>query len=120
MLISGKSHSWVESRNFWVSVETLDFARVCTFTGVIAVGSPAEARRGGGRLPAGPRRCSGRCEVLVDRSTQLVLACLKRRKMAGGWPIILWMAGLGIYVCYTCVSHARLARLFDQLLCCVL
>ena len=48
MLISGKSHSWVESRNFWVSVETLDFARVCTFTGVIAVGSPAEARRGGG------------------------------------------------------------------------
>jgi len=31
MLISGKSHSQVESCNYWVSLETLDFARVCTF-----------------------------------------------------------------------------------------
>ena len=119
MLISGKSHSWAESRNFWVSVETLDFARVCTFTGVIAVGSPAEARRGGGRLPAGPRRCSGRCEVLVDRSTQRAVACLKRRKMAGGGRSSSgWQAWEYMYAIP--VSHARLARLFDQLLCCVL
>jgi len=31
MLIPGKSHSWVDSRNSRVSIETLDFARVHTF-----------------------------------------------------------------------------------------
>jgi len=31
MLIPGKSHSRVERRNSRISIETLDFARVCTF-----------------------------------------------------------------------------------------
>ena len=31
MLIPGKSHSWVERRNSRVSIETPDFAQVCTF-----------------------------------------------------------------------------------------
>ena len=53
MLIPGKLHSRVESRNSQVLIETLDFARVHTFTGVIGVGSPVEARRGGSdRRPA--------------------------------------------------------------------
>jgi len=47
MLIPGKSHSRDESRNSQVSIETLDFARVCSFTCVIGVGSPA----GGGHRP---------------------------------------------------------------------
>jgi len=51
MLIPGKSHSRDESRNSWVLIETLDFARVRTFTCVIGVGSPAGARRGGDRQP---------------------------------------------------------------------
>ena len=50
MLIPGKLHSRVESRNSQVLIETLDFARVHTFTGVIGVGSPVEARRGGGAI----------------------------------------------------------------------
>ena len=54
MLIPGKSHSRVESRNSRVSIETLHFARVCTFTCVIGVGSPAGAR--GGRCTIGRRR----------------------------------------------------------------
>jgi len=48
MLIPGKSHSWDESRNSRVSIETLDFAQVRTSTCMIGVGSPAGARRGGG------------------------------------------------------------------------
>ena len=40
-------HSWVESRNSRVSIETLDFAPVPTFTGVIEVGSQAGAQREG-------------------------------------------------------------------------
>jgi len=48
MLIPGRSHSRVDSRNSRVSIKTLDFARVRTFTSVIGVGSPAGARRGRG------------------------------------------------------------------------
>ena len=48
MLIPGKWHSRDESLNSRVSIETLDFARVSTFTCVIGVGSLAEARRGRG------------------------------------------------------------------------
>ena len=55
MLIPGKSHSRVESRNSRVSIQTLDFTWV-PFTGVIGAGSPAEVWRG--RSPTGPRRCS--------------------------------------------------------------
>jgi len=40
MLIPGKSHSRIESRNSRVSIDTLDFDRVPTFTCVIGVGSP--------------------------------------------------------------------------------
>ena len=46
MLIPGKSHSRDESRNSRVSIETLDFARVRTFTCMIGVGSLA-GREGG-------------------------------------------------------------------------
>jgi len=31
MLIPGKSHSWVKRCNSQVSIETLDFAQLCTF-----------------------------------------------------------------------------------------
>ena len=48
MLIPGKSHSRDESRNSRVSIETLDFARVRTFTCVIRVGSPVWVQRGRG------------------------------------------------------------------------
>jgi len=48
MLIPGKSHSRDESRNSRVSIETLDFARVRTFTCVIRVGSPVGVQRGRG------------------------------------------------------------------------
>ena len=51
MLIPGKSHSWDESRNSRVSIETLDFAQVRTSTCMIRVGSPAGARRGGDHRP---------------------------------------------------------------------
>jgi len=55
MLIPGKSHSRDESRNSQVSIETLDFARGCSFTWVIGVGSPA----GGGGSPTGPGAVPG-------------------------------------------------------------
>ena len=48
MLIPGKSHSRDESRNSRVSIETLDFARIRTFTCVIRVGSPVWVQRGRG------------------------------------------------------------------------
>jgi len=54
MLIPGKSHFRVNSRNSWVSIETLDFARVSC---VIGVGSP---RCEGGRSPARPGAVPGR------------------------------------------------------------
>jgi len=54
MLIPGKSHSRDESRNSQVSIETLDFARVRSFTCVIGVGSPA-----GGGSPTGPGAVPG-------------------------------------------------------------
>ena len=60
MLIPGKSHSRDESRNSRVLIETIDFARVRTFTCVIGVGSPAGARRGEERSPAGAGAVSGR------------------------------------------------------------
>ena len=52
MLIPGKSHSRVNSRNSQVSIETFDFTRVGTFTGMIWAGSPAGAK-GGGQAIAG-------------------------------------------------------------------
>ena len=58
MLIPGKSHSRDESHNSRVSIETLDFARVRTFTRVIGVGSPAGARMGGGVITGRIRRHS--------------------------------------------------------------
>jgi len=58
MLIPGKSHSRDESHNSRVSIETLDFARVRTFTCVIGVGSPAGARMGGGVITGRIRRRS--------------------------------------------------------------
>jgi len=58
MLIPGKPHSRDKSRNSGVSIETLDFARVHTFTCVIGVGSPAGARRGGGAITGWTRRRS--------------------------------------------------------------
>ena len=59
MLIRGKSHSWDESRNSRVSIKTLSFARIGTFTCVIGVGSPVGAREGG-RSPARPSAVPGR------------------------------------------------------------
>ena len=58
MLIPGKSHSRDDSHNSRVSIETLDFARVRTFTCVIGVGSPAGARMGGGVITGRIRRRS--------------------------------------------------------------
>ena len=52
MLIPRKSHSRVKSRNSQVSIETFDFTRVGTFTGMIWAGSPAGAK-GGGQAIAG-------------------------------------------------------------------
>jgi len=51
MLIRGKSHSRDESRNSRVSIKTLSFARIGTFTCAIGVGSPAGAREGGDHRP---------------------------------------------------------------------
>jgi len=48
MLISVNSRSQDESRNWRVSIETLDFARVRTYTCLIGVGSPV---RGGDHQP---------------------------------------------------------------------
>jgi len=59
MLIRGKSHSRDESRNSRVSIKTLSFARIGTFTCVIGVGSPVGAREGG-RSPARPSAVPGR------------------------------------------------------------
>jgi len=58
MLIPGKSHSRVVSRNSRVSIETLNSAQVHTFyqrdrSWITGVGA-----RGGGRSPAGPRHRS--------------------------------------------------------------
>jgi len=67
MLIPGKSHSWDESRNSRVSIETLDFAQVRTSTCMIGVGSPAGARRGGaitGRTRCRSRPMTGPCRRL--------------------------------------------------------
>jgi len=53
MLIPGKSHFRVNSRNSWVSIETLDFAWVSC---VIGVGSPR--CKGGGAIASQTRRGS--------------------------------------------------------------
>ena len=45
ILIPGKSHSQVESCNYWVSIETLDFTRVCTFYRRDQSWIPAERER---------------------------------------------------------------------------
>jgi len=57
MLIPGKSHSWVDSRNSRVSIETLDFARVHTFP---TAGGGTKGVRGGDRRPA-PDTIPGQC-----------------------------------------------------------
>ena len=54
MLIPGKSHSRVESRNSRISIETLSFTRVqSTFTCVTTVGSGRRQGREGGGTIAG-------------------------------------------------------------------
>ena len=58
MLIPGKSYYRDQSRNSRVSIETLNFARVRTFTCVIRVGSPARVRGEGGAITGRTRRHS--------------------------------------------------------------
>ena len=67
MLIPGKSHSRVESRNFRVSIETLDFARVRTFYQRDRCGMASGGARGGNyRLV--PDSVPGRCGDPIDWS----------------------------------------------------
>jgi len=82
MLIPGKSHSRDKSRNSGVSIETLDFARVHTFTCVIGVGSPAGARRGEGRSLAGPGAVPGWWRDRRLRAINIARRCAP--KTAGG------------------------------------
>jgi len=79
MLISGKSRSQDESRNWRVSIETLDFARVRTFTCLIGVGSPA---RGAitGRIRRHSRPMTGPHRRLLTSN----IAGSGAPKMAGG------------------------------------
>ena len=84
MLIPGKSHSRVVSRNSRVSIETLNSARVRTFyqrdrSWITGVG----ARGGGGRRPV-PDTVPGQCGDPIDRSTYRAAVCPKRRKTAVG------------------------------------
>jgi len=82
LLIPGKLHSRVESRDSRVSFETLDFARVHT-SGVIGVGSSAERK---GVVDAGPH-----CRLRTI--TQPAVACSKhcktppppRRRLLDNW-----------------------------------
>jgi len=83
MLIPGKSHSRVVSRNSRVSIETLNSARVCTFyqrdrSWITGVGA-----RGGGRRPV-PDTVPGQCGDPIDRSTYRAVVCPKHRKTAVG------------------------------------
>jgi len=82
MLIPGKSYSRDESRNSRVSIETLDFARVCTFTCVIGVGSPAQ--RGGGAITDRTQRCSQPMTGPHRRLRTINVAGSSAPKTAGG------------------------------------
>ena len=93
LLITGKSHSRDESRNYRVSIETLDFAPVRNFTCVIGVGSPAWARRGGGDRGSATDDWSGnhRLPPPVERRWTIGRRCgrygrVKRRAAAGHKP----------------------------------
>jgi len=80
MLIPGKPHSRGKSRNSWVSIKTLDFARVSTRRD----GSWIASRGTKGGSPTGPRRCSRpmpgphRCLQTIDSRRLRVQNVAKR------------------------------------------
>jgi len=83
MLISGKLHSRVKSRNSRASVETLDFAQVCTFFRRDRSWIASGGTRGGDRRLV-PDAVPSRCGDPIDRSTWQAVARPKRHKTARG------------------------------------
>ena len=110
MLIPGKLHSRVETRNSRVSTETFDFARVRTIYQLDRSWITGGDARGGDRRPA-PDAVPGPCQdpiAACRRSTQPAVAHPKRCKKADGgeysgsatgetqWPIGPWRRDQGI------------------------